>query len=103
MATMGFIRSVAVVNSVLNWYAVGIYILAIMLTILVWRHNHNSKQAYFMALVLLLIVGNVTATSLMIMCISRYVLYNLPLFYLALILLVKEYIGIYMAKKLERN
>jgi hypothetical protein len=56
-----------------------------------------------MALVLLLIVGNVTATSLMIMCISRYVLYNLPLFYLALILLVKEYIGIYMAKKLERN
>jgi hypothetical protein len=103
MATMGFIRSVAVVNSVLNWYAVGIYILAIILTILVWRHNHNSKQAYFMALVLLLIVGNVTATSLMIMCISRYVLYNLPLFYLAFILLVKEYIGIYMAKKLERN
>jgi hypothetical protein len=101
MTTMGFIRSVAVVNSLLNWYAVGIYILAIILTILVWKHNHNSMQVYFMALVLLMITGNVTATSLMIMCISRYVLYNLPLFYLAFMLLVKEYIEI--IKRLERN
>jgi hypothetical protein len=93
MVAMGLVRSVATVNSILNWYALIVYILAIIITILVWRHNHNSEQVHFMALVLLMIVGNVTATSLMIMCISRYVLYNLPLFYMALLLEIKELIG----------
>jgi hypothetical protein len=91
MVAMGFIRSVLVVNPILNWLAVAIYILAVVLTILEFRKNKASRAAIFMAVVLLMIVGNVTATSLMIMCISRYVLYNLPLFYLALIMLIYEY------------
>jgi hypothetical protein len=91
MVAMGLIRSVLVVNPILNWLSVAIYIIAVILTVLAFRKNKTSRAAIFMAVVLLMIVANVTATSLMIMCISRYVLYNLPLFYLALIMLVCEY------------
>lgn len=90
MVLMGFVRSVAMVHPIFNWYALAIYLLAMILTIFVWVKKHDSKAAPFMALVLLMITGNVTGTSLMIQCISRYMLYNLPLFYLAGLLLLLE-------------
>lgn len=99
MVLMGFIRSVAFVHPIFNWYALGIYLIAIILTIVVWMKNHDSKAAPFMALVLLMITGNVTGTSLMIQCISRYMLYNLPLFYLAGLLLLLECYEICKAAK----
>ena len=80
---MGFVRSVAIVHPLLNWYALIIYIVAVILMCWLLKKNKKSKAAIFMAVVLLMIVGNVTATSLMIQCISRYMIYNLPLFYLA--------------------
>ena len=90
MVLMGFVRSVAMVHPIFNWYALVIYLIAMILTIFVWVKKHDSKAAPFMALVLLMITGNVTGTSLMIQCISRYMLYNLPLFYLAGLLLLLE-------------
>ena len=90
MVAMGLVRSVAVIHPVLNWYALIAYMLAIVLMIYVWVQKHDSKAAPFMALVLLMIAGNVTGTSLMLQCISRYMLYNLPLFYLAGALLLIE-------------
>ena len=90
MVLMGFVRSVAMVHPIFNWYALAIYLIAMILTIFVWVKKHDSKAAPFMALVLLMITGNVTGTSLMIQCISRYMLYNLPLFYLAGLLLLLE-------------
>ena len=90
MVAMGLVRSVAVIHPVLNWYALTAYLLAIVLMIYVWVQKHDSKAAPFMALVLLMIAGNVTGTSLMLQCISRYMLYNLPLFYLAGALLLIE-------------
>lgn len=80
---LGFIRTVAYENTVLAVYAVLIYIAAVALTIVLWRRNPKSMAASFMAVVLLTIVGNVCATALMIQCISRYMIYNLPLFYMA--------------------
>ena len=92
MVMMGLIRSVAFIHPIFNWYSFIIYLVAICLTIFVWMKKHDSKAAPFMALVLLMIAGNVTGTSLMIQCISRYMLYNLPLFYMAgLLLLVEAY------------
>lgn len=92
IASLGLVRSVAVENPILNIYAVIIYIVAIALTIVVWFKNRESKAAPFMALTLLTIAGTVAGTSMMIQCISRYVLYNLPLFYLAgLFLLIELY------------
>lgn len=103
MVMMGLVRSVAFVHPIFNWYSLLIYLIAVMLMIYVWRKQPSSKAAPFMALVLLMIMGNVTGTSLMIQCISRYMLYNLPLFYMAGLLLILECYEIYAtAKGMER-
>ena len=94
MITMGFIRSVAYVHPILNWYALLIYLCAVVLMILLWKKNKKSKTAPFMAVVLLMIVGNVTATSFMLQCISRYMIYNLPLFYIAGLTMLIEYVQV---------
>jgi hypothetical protein len=91
--SLGFVRTVAYEKGVLPLYAICIYIIAIVFTFILWKRNHSSKPAIFMAVVLLTTVGNVCATALMIQCISRYMIYNLPLFYMALLLEIKELIG----------
>lgn len=88
---LGFVRSIAYEKSFLVWYALFAYIAAVVLTIVLWRKNPKSMAASFMAVVLLCIVGNVCATALMIQCISRYMIYNLPLFYIAAVLEFLEF------------
>lgn len=95
VAALGFIRTVSYEKTVLVWYAVFIYMAAVALMILIWRKNPGSRAASFMAIVLLTIVGNVFATALMIQCISRYMIYNLPLFYMAGFLELREYYGLH--------
>lgn len=83
VAVLGFIRTVAYETTFLAWYALFIYAAAVVLTLLLWKRRPNSMAASFMAVVLLTIAGNVCATALMIQCISRYMIYNMPLFYMA--------------------
>lgn len=90
IATTGFIRSVAVVHPLLNWYALGFYIVALGLTLYLWCKNKHSKAASFMALSLLMICGNVFATSLVIQCISRYMFFTFPLVYSAALMMLLE-------------
>lgn len=99
MVMMGFVRSVAFVHPVFNWYSLAIYLTAVVLMVFVWLRKADSKAAPLMALVLLMITGNVTGTSLMIQCISRYMLYNLPLFYMAGLLLLIDCFDIYSSKR----
>lgn len=89
---LGFVRSVAYENPFLAWYAVLIYAAAMALTVLLWRKRAGGMAASFMAVMLLTIVGNVCATALMIQCISRYMIYNLPLFYIAGFLEIQEFL-----------
>lgn len=91
MIAVGFIRTVAYVQPIFDWYAIIIYIAAVLLMIALWHKKRDSYAAPFMAIVLLMIVGNVTATALMLQCISRYMLYNFPLFYIAGITMLIEY------------
>ncbi len=91
---LGFIRSVAVEHAVLAWYTLFIYAAAVVLTAVLWIKNPRSKAAPFMAVALVTIVGNVCATALMIQCISRYMIYNFPLFYMAGFLELKELVKI---------
>jgi hypothetical protein len=91
--SLGFVRTVAYEKGILPLYAICVYIIAIVFTFILWKRNHSSKSAIFMAVIMLTIVGNVCATALMIQCISRYMIYNLPLFYMALLLEIKELIG----------
>ncbi|MDE7323014.1 MAG: hypothetical protein K2N73_09885 [Lachnospiraceae bacterium] len=90
VAALGFVRTVAYENAFLSWYALFIYMAAVALTVWLWRKKKGNMAASFMAVVLLTIVGNVCATALMIQCISRYMIYNLPLFYMAGMLELRE-------------
>lgn len=104
LCVYGFIRSVAVVHPVLNWLAFALYAVAIGLA--VWqifrgRQRKNTDvmlregcqdAAWVMGVALLFITANVCATSITIMCLSRYMIYGFSLFYTALFLLVRAVI-----------
>lgn len=90
LSAYGLIRSIAVVHPLLVWYAVFAYLAVIVLAIDTFRRNHDSKAAWLAAFALLSIAANVYATSLIIMCLSRYMIYGLPVFYIAALLLLYE-------------
>ena len=89
----GLIRSIAVVHPLLNWYALTAYLAYILLAALAWRKNHNSNAVWLAAFSLLAVFANVFATSMIIMCLSRYVIYGLPLFYVSGLMLLYELAG----------
>ena len=86
----GFVRSIAVVHPFLNFAALFLYVLAAGL--LVWQMSVKKRfqAAVVMGTALLFIAANVCATSMTIMCLSRYMIYGFSLFYIALYLLVRE-------------
>lgn len=90
LSAYGLIRSIAVVHPLLNWYALFAYIAMTALTIYTFCKNHSSKAAWLSAFALLSIAANVYATSLIIMCLSRYMIYGLPVFYIGALLLLRE-------------
>ena len=93
LACYGLIRSIAVVHPLLNWYALTAYLAYIVLAVLAWRKNHNSNAVWLAAFSLLAVLANVFATSMIIMCLSRYVIYGLPLFYVSGLMLLYELAG----------
>ena len=93
LACYGLIRSIAVVHPLLNWYALTAYLAYIVLAALAWRKNHNSNAVWLAAFSLLAVLANVFATSMIIMCLSRYVIYGLPLFYVSGLMLFYELAG----------
>ena len=93
LACYGLIRSIAVVHPLLNWYALTAYLAYIVLVALAWRKKHNSNAVWLAAFSLLAVLANVFATSMIIMCLSRYVIYGLPLFYVSGLMLLYELVG----------
>lgn len=87
----GFIRSIAVVNRWINWAALAIYIGAVGLSVFLFIRNRKSGAVRMMGLALLFIAANVCATSMTIMCLSRYMIYGFSLFYMAFFLLIVEW------------
>ncbi len=87
----GFIRSIAVTHKWINLAALVIYLAAAGLMFVVFRKDKNNPGVYMMGFALLFIAANVCATSLTIMCLSRYMIYGFSLFYMALFLLVAEW------------
>lgn len=101
LACYGLIRSIAVVHPLLNWYALTAYLAYIVLAALAWRKNHNSNAVWLAAFSLLAVLANVFATSMIIMCLSRYVIYGLPLFYVSGLMLLYELAGGKIAGELK--
>lgn len=87
----GFVRSIAVVHRYINWLALFLYLAAVCLTAVVFRKKKDSHAVYMMGIALLFVIANVCATSLTIMCLSRYMIYGFSLFYMAFFLVFVEW------------
>jgi hypothetical protein len=83
IASLGLVRSIGVERSFIPVLVCLLYLAAIALGIFLLAKDNKSPAAHFMFLVLLCIAGTVFGTSIMIECISRYMIYNLPFFYIA--------------------
>lgn len=92
LAVVGFIRTVAVIHPVLNVFALILYVMAAILMCHLFYKRRESKGAQCMLLVFLLVFANVLATSITIMCLSRYMIYNMSLFYVAGFLMLLEFL-----------
>ena len=90
----GFIRSIAVVHRWINPLVLILYLAALSLSVIMCRKNRQSKAVYMMGFALLFIAANVCATSLTIMCLSRYMVYGFSLFYMAFFLLIVEWMRV---------
>ncbi len=94
ICAVGFIRTVAVVHPVLNWYTVLVYGLSLLLTGRFLLKRIALREAGYMLMVLTSIIGTVCSTSLIIECWARYVFYNMPFFYYGLFLLLRRHFTI---------
>jgi len=86
----GLVTTVAQRTPVLVWYSVIAYLgyLAVLLYNL--KLNGLSKTNMFALLTLVSIMGNVALVSAVIFCQTRYTVYNMPLFYMAGLLMLYE-------------
>ena len=86
----GFVRSIAVVHPLINFAALFLYLLAAGLLLRQMIVKRRLQAAVVMGTALLFIAANVCATSTTIMCLSRYMIYGLSPFYIALYLVIRE-------------
>jgi len=102
LCLVGFIRTVAVFPQSLfmQIYTVIIYLLFLAGVI---YYRKNKKILMYGLLTFLVIICNVCAMSLVIMCISRYTLYGMPLIYGGFVIMISEFIKEKLAKKDRRK
>jgi len=91
----GAIRNVAVVHPILNIYALALGLLAVIMTVIFFKKNRESKEAWLMLIALLSVAGISFSTAFTIMCLSRYMVYGFAGFYTAaylmLLAIIKRY------------
>ncbi len=92
----GFVTTVAKVHPVLIWYTVIIYLIYLAMLIYLGIHNRTASAFLFAAMTLIAICLNVGLVSMVIFCQTRYTIYNMPLFYMSLLLMLRE---VYRMKK----
>lgn len=86
-AWCGMIRTAAFLRPGVNAVTVFCYLLLTALCLKELAGGRENSGALLWAFAMLAVCANVFATSLMIMCLSRYVIYNTPLLYTAGLLL----------------
>lgn len=86
----GFVRSIAVVHPLINWAAFMIYLAAAGISLYLMIAKRRFEAPLAMGVALLFIAANVCATSITIMCLSRYMIYGFLIFYIAFYLAVRE-------------
>lgn len=97
----GLITTVSKSNPILIVYSFFVYILYFVLLIMHIKSEGMTKLAFLAIFTILSIIINVAVVSLVIFCQTRYTIYNMPIFYISLwILLIKTY---YRFKKHKFN
>ncbi len=88
----GLINSVAKRNALLDWYALAAYLVFIgLMTVCLWKKE--TRQAGLFGLTVLISIGvNVGVTAALIFCQTRYMIYNMALFYMAGVLMLYEWV-----------
>lgn len=86
----GFVRSIAVVHPLINWAALMLYLAAAGISLYLMIAKRRFEAPLAMGVALLFIAANVCATSITIMCLSRYMIYGFSIFYIAFYLVVRE-------------
>ena len=94
----GLINTVAKRSSLLDWYALPAYIVYIALMIACLCKKEKRQAGFIGYFVLLAILANVGVAAALIFCQTRYMIYNMALFYVAGIVMLWE-----LLKKPERN
>ena len=87
---VGFIRTVAIVSPFFNVPTLVGYLFLILAGIYLYRKDRDNRAVKMLGLTALLTVGNVAAVALTIMCLSRYMIYNMALVYISALLVLKE-------------
>lgn len=98
----GFIRTVAYIQPICNILTLVGYLLLIVLGLYCYKKDKYSRAVKFQLLTALLTLGNVSAVAITIMCLSRYMIYNMAFVYITGILLINESIDIRKGEK-KRN
>ena len=96
---VGLIRTVAYVQPICNILTLAGYLLLIMLGLYCYKKDKYSRAVRFLLLTALLTLGNVSAVALTIMCLSRYMIYNMAFVYITGILLIEETVDIWKREK----
>lgn len=89
----GLVTTVAQRNSLLIWYSLFIYFFYLALLFYHIRKKKISRLILlFSMLTLLSVLLNVGLVSLVIFCQTRYTIYNMPLFYISLLLMMAPFL-----------
>lgn len=99
----GFVRSIAVLHPLITPIAFFLYLAAAGLALRQSFIKHRFEAAVVCLAALLFIAANVCATSLTIMCLSRYMVYGFSIFYIALYLLLREEMMAFRSKTNRRR
>ncbi len=87
---VGLIRTVAFVHPLFNIPSFLGYLVLIGAGVYLYRKEKESKAVKFLAVTALLTAGNVAAVAMTIMCLSRYMIYNMAFIYISALLLLAE-------------
>lgn len=93
-AAVGMIRTAAYVHPLFNIPAFIGYGILILAGIVLWRKNKESRAVKMLLLTALLTAGNIAAVAITIMCLSRYMIYNMAFVYITAVLLFAEIAGV---------
>lgn len=88
----GLINSVAKRNALLDWYALAAYLIYVgLMGASLWK-KETRQTGLFGLTILISILVNVGVTAALIFCQTRYMIYNMALFYMAGILMLYEWV-----------